>query len=405
VSSNEKAIQALFAQILFQCSELGLIKGDMFAIDGCKLPSNASKEMSGTLEELKKKKEDLQKLSEKILRQHKEMDKSEDKQKKLSETCRAYVYDTEHHRKHIERIERKLEKITAFLETAEPKIGAGGKEVQSNITDNESAKIKGPHGYIQGYNGIAASDSAHQIIVAAEVVGSGSEAGQFPAMLDEVKDAMKKLTGEEEPLKEKVIACDTGYFSEGNLQEAEERKVDPIIPDPQFRKRDPQFDGRKGHEGKGRFTAEDFTHNSTDNTYSCPEGKTLAYKGHADLNRSSGDKWAASSKDCAACKVRGKCIAARNADNPHPKRTLFIADKKENLSEKMREKIDDPVYRTLYGRRKQIIEPCFSDITYCKKMNRFTFRGKTKVNAQWLIFCMIHNIGKCIAPLGDTYGK
>ncbi|MDR3284373.1 MAG: transposase [Treponema sp.] len=47
----------------------------------------------------------------------------------------------------------------------------------------------------------------------------------------------------------------------------------------------------------------------------------------------------------------------------------------------------------------------FSDITYCKKMNRFTLRGKAKVNAQWLIFCMIHNIGKCMAPLGDTYGK
>jgi hypothetical protein len=34
----------------------------MFAIDGCKLPSNASKELSGTLEELAKKKADLEKL-------------------------------------------------------------------------------------------------------------------------------------------------------------------------------------------------------------------------------------------------------------------------------------------------------------------------------------------------------
>jgi hypothetical protein len=404
VSSNEKAIKALFSQILLQCSELGLIKGDMFAIDGCKLPSNASKEMSGTLEELKKKKEDLQKLSEKILRQHKEMDKSESNQKKLNETCRAYVYDTEYHRKHIERIEKKLEKITAFLETAEPKIGAAGQEIQSNITDNGSAKIKGPHGYIQGYNGIAASDSANQIIVAAQAVGSGPEAGEFPAILDEVNDAMKKLTGEEEPLKEKVIACDTGYFSEDNLQEAEERRAGPIIPDQQFRKRDLQFEGRKGHGGKGRFTVKDFTYNSNNNTYTCPAKKTLVYKGHADLNRSSGDKWMASPKDCAACKVRGKCIAARNADNPHPRRTLFVADKKENLSKKMREKIDDPVYRTLYGRRMQIIEPCFSDITYCKGMNRFTLRGKTKVNIQWLIFCMVHNIGKCIGPLAVKYG-
>jgi hypothetical protein len=38
----------------------------------------------------------------------------------------------------------------------------------------------------------------------------------------------------------------------------------------------------------------------------------------------------------------------------------------------MRKKIDRIKYRALYGRRMQIIEPCFSDITYCKKMNRFS---------------------------------
>jgi hypothetical protein len=40
---------------LFKCSELKLITGEMSAIDGCKLPPNASKECSGKIEELKKK--------------------------------------------------------------------------------------------------------------------------------------------------------------------------------------------------------------------------------------------------------------------------------------------------------------------------------------------------------------
>jgi hypothetical protein len=40
--------------------------------------------------------------------------------------------------------------------------------------------IKGPHGYIQGYNGIAVADSANQVIITAEVFGSGSESGHFP---------------------------------------------------------------------------------------------------------------------------------------------------------------------------------------------------------------------------------
>jgi hypothetical protein len=78
------------------------------------------------------------------------------------------------------------------------------------------------------------------------------------------------------------------------------------------------------------------------------------------------------------------------------KMTLYIADKtkEENLSDKMRKKIDETKCRVLYRRRMQIIEPCFTDMNYCKGMNRFTLRTKTKVNIQWLLYCIVHNIGK-----------
>jgi transposase len=56
VSGNQKPIEDIVVKVLLQCSELGLIGGDMFAIDGCKLPSNASKEWSGTLEDFRRKK-------------------------------------------------------------------------------------------------------------------------------------------------------------------------------------------------------------------------------------------------------------------------------------------------------------------------------------------------------------
>ena len=67
----------------------------------------------------------------------------------------------------------------------------------------------------------------------------------------------------------------------------------------------------------------------------------------------------------------------------------------------MRKKIDDPAYREIYSRRMQIIEPVFSDITYCKGMDRFTLRGEEKVGAQWKLYCIVHNIGKCMKPLAE----
>ncbi|MDR1469268.1 MAG: hypothetical protein LBT00_08235 [Spirochaetaceae bacterium] len=67
ISSQAEAVKDLFAQVLLKCYALGLIGGELFAIDGCKLPSNAAKEWSGTLEELGKKKKDLEALMEKII--------------------------------------------------------------------------------------------------------------------------------------------------------------------------------------------------------------------------------------------------------------------------------------------------------------------------------------------------
>jgi hypothetical protein len=56
ISSQAPAVKDLFAQVLLKCYALDLVGGELFAIDGCKLPSNASKEWSWTLTELGKKK-------------------------------------------------------------------------------------------------------------------------------------------------------------------------------------------------------------------------------------------------------------------------------------------------------------------------------------------------------------
>lgn len=55
VASMHEEVVGVFRDVLVYADALGLIGKDTFAIDGCKLPSNASKEWSGTHEELKKK--------------------------------------------------------------------------------------------------------------------------------------------------------------------------------------------------------------------------------------------------------------------------------------------------------------------------------------------------------------
>ncbi|WP_236797386.1 transposase [Aliivibrio fischeri] len=60
----------------------------------------------------------------------------------------------------------------------------------------------------------------------------------------------------------------------------------------------------------------------------------------------------------------------------------------------IKSKIDSLKGRRQYSKRLGTIELVFGNITINKGMDRFTLRGKTKVNAQWQTYCLIHNIKK-----------
>ena len=61
---------------------------------------------------------------------------------------------------------------------------------------------------------------------------------------------------------------------------------------------------------------------------------------------------------------------------------------------RMKQKIDSDQGRHIYSRRLGTVEPVFGNINTTKRLRRFTLRGKSKVNAQWLMYCMVHNIEK-----------
>jgi transposase len=74
ISTLDQEIINLFLEVLLVCDHMNLIGKEMFAIDGVKLPSNASKEWSGTKEELSHKKEKMEKVIKEIIDLHRKAD-------------------------------------------------------------------------------------------------------------------------------------------------------------------------------------------------------------------------------------------------------------------------------------------------------------------------------------------
>lgn len=77
VSSMQAEILSLFCDVLLVCEEQQLLGGTVFALDGLKLPSNASKAWSGTIEELQHKQEKLEAKLAKLLAEHQQVDAEE----------------------------------------------------------------------------------------------------------------------------------------------------------------------------------------------------------------------------------------------------------------------------------------------------------------------------------------
>ncbi|MDY6970584.1 MAG: IS1182 family transposase, partial [Spirochaetota bacterium] len=134
----------------------------------------------------------------------------------------------------IEKIEKKAEKIEKFLAENSPKSKSRLGERQCNITDNESTKIKTSRGMLQGYNGMAISDSKNQIILEAEAFGNGQEQGLLKPMIEGAKENANSIGRGEDYLEGKILISDTGSFSEDNLKYLAGEKIDAYIPDQQF---------------------------------------------------------------------------------------------------------------------------------------------------------------------------
>jgi TnpA family transposase len=176
---------------------LGMIGKEHFAIDGVKLPSNASKERSGTHAELLHRADRLDKAAAKIVQAHMDKDQSKGEQ------------DLDAKRKaQVDRIRKEAKTTREFVANNKPRTNAKGQELKSNVTDNDSAKIGSPKGAIQGFAAQAAVDDKHQVIVAAMVLGSGSEQAALLPMVELAKPLTTDQT---------IFTADAGYHNKENL--------------------------------------------------------------------------------------------------------------------------------------------------------------------------------------------
>jgi len=390
IVSMQSEIQNIFGNILLVCEEMGLLGGTHFSLDGVKLSANVSKEWSGTFDELKHKHDKLQEKLQQIIAEHAQADQQPE-------------VEIERQKKRERRFQVQVERLNQFLQEQEPKYGSEGKEIQSNVIDNESVKMPTSHGVVQGYNAQALVDSKHQVILAAEAFASQDHENLAP-MLEDAKKNLASIGKDETYFQGKQLTADSNYHSFNSLNVCQDEKIDAYIPDIHFRKRDPHFadqerfqDGIHGRQRTGAkpspFNASDFSFDASKQVYLCPQGKELTCHAHNQVNRyRTYDVYHARVQDCAACPVKSRCLSKSTASRRYL--SIPVDSQPPNLIDAMKAKVDSEVGKRIYARRLAIVEPVFANICVHKRMHRFTLRSKPKVDVQWRLFALVHNIGK-----------
>jgi hypothetical protein len=257
-------------------------------------------------------------------------------------------------------------------------------------------------GVIQGYTGVAAVDEKHQIIVEAQAHGTGSE----QQLLAPVSQALAPLIKPDSQL-----VADAGYHSEANLQQLEAQGIEAYIADNGYRSGDPKYAEQDQHRAKPDplwdkraqeakpkgFGPEDFPVAQDHSHCICPAGKRLYRNGgNCHIGGRQAIKFTGAKRDCENCPLRAKCLR-------HPQRTIVrqVAillgrheKAKQKACERMRRKIDTERGRQMIARRFATVEPGFGNLRHNKRLNRFTLRGREKVDGQWKLYCLVHNIEK-----------
>ncbi len=418
---NLGALKGLFLQVLRLCQEAGLVKLGHVAFDGTKVQGNASKHKAMSHDRMRKSEARLREEIEALLARAADVDDEENaalgveqrdedipaelhrRTERLSriraakaaleaEAAEARAQElreqAERARKlaktHPNPSERKRaatrakkreqmadELVPAREDAASPPFttqdglptnrvphtadGQPKEKAQRNFTDPDSRIMEKGGEFLQGYNCQAGVDEAHQVIVAEAVTNQAPDNGNLVPMVKKVKQNCGAQA-------EKVTA-DAGYWSPEVPTPCEELGTDPYIS---TRRREAEANAKTDDPDPPPHLGPDDP---------APDRDTISPCRDRAIGSPPPD-------------------ATGSSPDPDQTDTMSPADDEPAPLAKMRTKLGTSDGAAIYRRRKATVEPVFGQIKEAMGFRRFSLRGMPKVQAEWSLVCLAHNLLK-----------
>lgn len=336
-----REIEELFVAVLQLAGQMGVLKLGTVALDGTKMPANASRHSALSWGHANKIEAQLRREVAELLALAEQADAAdlpdelsipEELERRETRLAAIAAAKAELEARAAERFAEEQAEYEAKLQAREERARRTGKKPggkppkapvagprdndQVNLTDPESRIMKTQQGFDQCYNAQAAVDTATMLVVGQAVAQAGNDYQQVVPMLDRLTHLPADLGRIER------LLADSGYCSEDNVIRTQQATIEPLFAV-----------GREAHHRPWRERFEE----------------------------------------------------------PPP------LDPDASALERMAHRLKSGEGRALYALRKQTAEPVFGIIKSVMEFRQFMLRGLDKVSGEWSLVTLSWNIKRMFA--------
>lgn len=366
---NWKALKAVNREFVLMLRELGLVGGEVVAIDGAFFDGNASKASIKTQRKLARR---LAEIEQEIEAYGAALEANDSAEAERPPAGRDGGGDGgEDVAQKVAALMAKRASLQADLARLEE-----SGQTQLSRTDADARLLSKNGQVVAGYNVQIAVDDKHKLIAASEVVNDGNDSGQLHNMAKAAKAELGVET--------LTALADTGYYNGNALKACEEDGITAYVP---------QAKRTVRLEAEGRISHEAFAYDAEANVYRCPADNLLTPTNGRKTNGSRIEiRYVSRKVDCDACALRARCLSAKT-----PTRTVQRWEH-EAVLERHRARMEDADAQM--RRRAELAEHPFGTLKCRAGYRHFLVRGFDKVRGEWGLMALCYNFSRVLSILG-----
>lgn len=397
-------IAEVFYAVVEQLLEAGYIDLEKYFIDGTKIEANANRYSYVWEKNTKRYKAGLQEKVRTLLGEIDEIEAAEEAQygdQDLEEVGEGKEIDSEKMKEIAEKINQKLKE--------DPK----NKTLQKAKHDLEKDIIPRQEKYevqektFQGRNSYSKTDvdatfmrlkedhlhnsqlkpcyniqmgTQNQFIIGYSIHQRAGDTSCLKPHLEHVKAWLGEYP-------ESLIA-DAGYGSEENYAYLEDNHIPAFVKYNNF-----HYEQKRKYK-KNKYRQEDFTYLPEEDQYECPQGKRLSHLYTQKLITENGyetERCVYGGAACQGCPVMDQCTTSKY------ERRLWVGFELLKMKKTAHDRLVSPRGKQMRSQRPVEVEAVFGRLKHNWGFRRFMLRGLDKVNTEWGILCLAHNIAKIAA--------